>query len=104
MIIFVLDRRSEIGPRRALGNARGHVRVQFLADAVLHALIRGAVGVGSGVLATAVYASAKHEVVFIPAVAWGGGVGSAILIGTVVGQWTAQRAARMSPTQALWSM
>jgi putative ABC transport system permease protein len=104
MIISVLERRSEIGLRRALGATRGHIRVQFLAEAVLLALIGGAVGVGMGALSTAVYATTKHEVVVIPALAWGGGIGSAILIGAVAGLWPALRAARMSPTQALWSM
>ncbi|MHB1929126.1 MAG: ABC transporter permease [Acidimicrobiales bacterium] len=104
MIISVLERRSEIGLRRALGATRGHIRVQFLAEAVLLALIGGAAGVGAGALSTAIYASTKHELVVIPAIAWGGGIGAAILIGAVAGLWPALRAARMSPTQALWSM
>jgi putative ABC transport system permease protein len=104
MIISVLERRSEIGLRRALGATKGHIRVQFLAEAVLLAFIGGAAGVGAGALSTAIYASTKHELVVIPAVAWGGGMGSAILIGAIAGLWPALRAARMSPTQALWSM
>ena len=104
MIISVLERRSEIGLRRALGATRGHIRVQFLAEAVLLALIGGAFGVGAGALSTAIYASTKHELVVIPALAWGGGMGAAILIGAIAGLWPALRAARMSPTQALWSM
>ncbi len=104
MIISVLERRSEIGLRRALGATRGHIRMQFLAEAVLLALVGGGAGVGAGALLTALYASAKHELVVIPALAWGGGIGAAILIGAVAGLWPALRAARMSPTQALWSM
>jgi putative ABC transport system permease protein len=104
MIISVLERRSEIGLRRALGATRGHIRVQFLAEAVFLALIGGAAGVGVGALSTAVYAHARHELTVIPTIAWGGGIGAAILIGAVAGLWPALRAARMSPTQALWSM
>jgi putative ABC transport system permease protein len=104
MIISVLERRSEIGLRRALGATRGHIRVQFLAEAVLLALIGGAIGVGAGALATAVYASTKHELVVIPALAWAGGSCVAVLIGAVTGLWPALRAARVSPTQALWSL
>jgi putative ABC transport system permease protein len=104
MIISVLERRSEIGLRRALGATRGHIRVQFFAEAVLLSLIGGAFGVGAGALSTAVYASTKHELVVIPALAWGGGLGAAILIGAIAGLWPAIRAARMSPTRALWSM
>ena len=104
MIISVLERRSEIGLRRALGATRGHIRIQFLSEAVLLALIGGVAGVATGVLSTAIYASTKHELVVIPAVAWAGGIGAAILIGAVAGLWPAQRASRMSPTEALWSM
>lgn len=104
MIISVLERRSEIGLRRALGATRGHIRVQFLAEAVLLALIGGAAGVGAGALSTDIYARAKHELVVIPALAWGGGIGAAILIGAVAGLWPALRAARLSPTDALWSI
>jgi putative ABC transport system permease protein len=104
MIISVLERRSEIGLRRALGATKGQIRTQFLSEAVLLALIGGAVGVGIGALATALYASAKHESVVIPTLAWAGGIGAAILIGGVAGLWPALRAARLSPTQALWSM
>jgi hypothetical protein len=55
-------------------------------------------------LSTTIYANAKHELVVIPALAWGSGIGAAILIGAVAGLWPALRAARTSPTQALWSM
>jgi putative ABC transport system permease protein len=104
MIISVLERRSEIGLRRALGATRGHIRAQFLAEAVVLALIGGAAGVSAGALSTATYATTKHELVVIPALAWGGGISAAVLIGAIAGLSPALRAARMSPTQALWSM
>jgi putative ABC transport system permease protein len=104
MVISVLERRSEIGLRRALGATKGHIRIQFLAEAVLLALIGGTAGVGTGAAATAIYASTKHELVVIPVLAWAGGIVAAILIGGVAGLWPALRAARMSPTEALWSM
>jgi putative ABC transport system permease protein len=104
MVISVLERRSEIGLRRALGATKGHIRIQFLSEAILLALIGGVAGVGAGALSTAVYAHTKHELVVIPVLAWGGGLGAALLIGAVAGLWPALRAARMSPTQALWSM
>ena len=104
MIISILERRSEIGLRRSLGATKGHIRTQFLLEAVLLALIGGAAGVGAGALSTAIYASANHELIVIPAIAWAGGIGAAIAIGAIAGLWPALRAARMSPTQALWSM
>jgi putative ABC transport system permease protein len=104
MIISVLERRSEIGLRRALGASKGDIRVQFLAEAVLLAFIGGAAGVGAGALSTAVYASAKHESIVIPPEAWAGGLAAALLIGALAGLLPAIRAARLSPTQALWSI
>jgi putative ABC transport system permease protein len=101
MVISVLERRSEIGLRRALGATKGNVRTQFLAEAILLALLGGAVGVGLGALATAIYASTKGWAVVIPVLAWAGGLGAAVLIGAVAGLLPALRAARMSPTEAL---
>jgi putative ABC transport system permease protein len=104
MVIAVLERRSEIGLRRALGATRGHIRIQFLSEAVALALAGGAAGVLAGAAATAVYASTKGWAVVIPAQAWAGGIGAAVVIGAGAGLLPALRAARMSPTQALWSV
>jgi putative ABC transport system permease protein len=101
MIISVLERRSEIGLRRALGATRGQIRMQFLSEAILLALLGGAVGVAMGGLATVVYAHTKHWAVVIPTEAWAGGIASAILIGAIAGLMPAIRAARLSPTDAL---
>ena len=104
MVISVLERRSEIGLRRALGATKGHVRLQFMAEAILLSLLGGALGVGAGAVSTAVYASTKSWQVVVPPLAWAGGFGAAILIGAVAGLMPALRAARMSPTAALWSV
>lgn len=104
MIISVLERRQEIGLRRALGATRGQIRIQFLAEAILLALAGGAAGDIAGGIATAVYAHAKGWPIVIPAEAWAGGLGAALLIGAVAGLLPAIRAARLSPTQALWTL
>ena len=104
MVISVLERRSEIGLRRALGATKGHIRIQFLSEAILLALTGGVVGVAAGVLATVIYSRAKGWTVVIPAEAWAGGLGAAVLIGALAGLWPALRAARLSPTQALWTL
>jgi putative ABC transport system permease protein len=101
MIISVLERRSEIGLRRALGATKSQIRTQFLAESILLAVIGGIVGVLAGATATAVYASSKSWAVVIPAQAWTGGIASAILIGAVAGLLPAVRASRMPPTVAL---
>ena len=104
MVISVLERRSEIGLRRALGATKGHIRVQFLAEAILLSLTGGIAGIAAGAAAVAVYAHAKGWATVIPPLAWAGGLAAAILIGAAAGLVPALRAARLSPTQALWSL
>ncbi len=104
MVISVLERRSEIGLRRALGATKGHIRIQFLSEAVLLGLLGGVVGVAVGAVSTAVYAHTKHWATVIPTEAWGGGIAASLIIGAIAGLIPALRAARLSPTQALWSV
>jgi putative ABC transport system permease protein len=101
MLISVLERRSEIGLRRALGATKGHIRTQFLSEAILLAVLGGAVGVTLGILATAVYAHTKNWTTVIPTLAWAGGLAAAMAIGAIAGLLPAMRAARLSPTDAL---
>ena len=101
MVISVLERRSEIGLRRALGATRRHVGEQFLAEAVLLSLLGGLAGTILGVSATAVYAVTQHWSVLIPPLAVYGGIGAALAIGAIAGLYPALRAARLSPTEAL---
>jgi len=104
MVISVLERRSEIGLRRALGATQGHIRTQFLAEAITLALAGGLTGIGAGALATAAYAHAKGWAIVIPAQAWAGGLAATIAIGALAGLLPALRAARLNPTQALWTL
>jgi putative ABC transport system permease protein len=104
MVISVLERRQEIGLRRGLGATKGQIRTQFLAEAVLLGLAGGAAGVILGAASTAIYARAKGWAIVIPTEAWAGGLAAAILIGALAGLLPAIRAARLSPTQALWSI
>jgi putative ABC transport system permease protein len=81
MLIGVLERRSEIGLRRALGATKGHIRIQFLTEAILLALLGGAVG---GAAATGVYAHTKRWAFVIPTLAWAGGLAAALFIGAIL--------------------
>jgi len=101
MVISVLERRSEIGLRRALGATRAHVSIQFLAEALLLSALGGLAGavIGSGV--TAVYDLIRGWDVLVPYTGVAGGFAAAVLIGAVAGLYPAARASRLSPTEAL---
>ncbi len=101
MVISVIERRGEIGLRRALGATRRHIASQFLGEALLLALMGGVGGVIVGITATAVYANVKGWSLIVPSIAIVGGLGAALLIGGVAGLYPATRAARLSPTEAL---
>lgn len=97
VVISVLERRAEIGLRRALGATKRHIAVQFLGEALLLSAIGGVAGVALGHAATAVWASHRGWEVLVPQVA----MLRDILIGTLGGFYPAIRAARMSPTEVL---
>jgi putative ABC transport system permease protein len=101
MVISVLERRSEIGLRRALGATKRHISVQFLTESLLLAALGGVVGAVIGVLVTAGYALTRGWAISIPAYAPIGGLFASLLIGGVAGLYPAVRAARLSPTEAL---
>jgi putative ABC transport system permease protein len=101
MVISVLERRSEIGLRRALGATRVHIGVQFLTESILLSALGGLAGIAIGALITAAYASGQGWSIVVPPVAVSGGIAAAILTGAVAGLYPALRAARLSPTDAL---
>ncbi|HVF53079.1 MAG TPA: ABC transporter permease [Actinomycetota bacterium] len=101
MVISVLERRSEIGLRRALGATKGHLRVQFLTEAVAVAVLGGVGGAAVGTIATYLYSSQRGWQPTVPVEALAGAVGIAVLVGALAGLYPAMRAARLSPTDAL---
>jgi putative ABC transport system permease protein len=104
MIISVLERRSEIGLRRALGARRRHIAAQFLAESLTLGTAGGIAGVILGVAVTAAYAFNDGLALRIPPVAVGGGIAAACLLGGFAGLYPAQRASRLPPTEALRSV
>jgi putative ABC transport system permease protein len=101
MVISVLERRSEIGLRRALGATRRHIAVQFLTESMLLGTMGGAAGALIGVLVTAGYDANRGWPVSMPAYAVGGALGCAVVIGALAGAYPALRGARVAPTTAL---
>jgi putative ABC transport system permease protein len=103
MVISVLERRTEIGLRRALGARRRHVAAQFLAESLLLCGLGGLAGIALGAAATTVYALSSGQPVVVPLNALAGGIGVALAVGAVAGAYPAIRAARLAPTEALRS-
>jgi putative ABC transport system permease protein len=104
MIISVLERRVEVGLRRALGATRTLIGAQFLVEAVMLAALGGLLGITIGALGTSLYAFTQGWLVSIPVQALGAGVAGAVGIGAFSGVYPALRAARLAPTEALRSV
>jgi len=104
MVISVLERRSEIGLRRALGATKGNVRNQFLAESLLLAGAGGVAGVVLGIIITLIYATTRNVQLVVPVSAVAGGIAISLLLGGIAGLYPAIRAARLSPTDALRSV
>jgi putative ABC transport system permease protein len=101
MVISVLERRGEIGLRRALGATKRHISTQFLTESALLAAFGSLVGLGLGAGATEVYAVAQHEPFVVPVYALVAAPAAGLLIGALAGLYPAGKAARLSPTEAL---
>ena len=101
MIISVIERRGEIGLRRALGATRRDIASQFLTESLMLSLIGGTAGAALGFAVTAAYAAAKNLPVALSLPAFGGGIAAALVIGVGAGVYPGLRAARLAPTEAL---
>jgi len=101
MVISVLERRAEVGLRRALGATRRQIRGQFLAESLLLSALGWAGGAVLGIAATAAYANTQRWPVVVPAWATAGGLAATLVIGALAGLLPAVRASRLSPTEAL---
>lgn len=101
MVIAVLERRNEIGLRRALGATRRHISLQFAAEAVMLAGAGGAVGAALGAIATVAFAAARHWHAVVSAPSLGAAVGVALAVGAAAGLYPAVRPAQLPPAEAL---
>ncbi|HMG40522.1 MAG TPA: ABC transporter permease [Acidimicrobiales bacterium] len=101
MVISVLERRAEIGVRRALGATRRHIRLQFLVESMLLAGLGGVAGVALGAGITALYANSQGWMFSVPQAALLGGVAASLAVGALAGLYPAARASRLAPAEAV---
>ncbi|MER5930919.1 ABC transporter permease [Streptomyces sp. NPDC002054] len=101
MVISVLERRQEIGLRRAIGATRGAIRLQFLTESLLLSALGGVAGAVLGAAATVAFARAQGWTAVVPVWSLTGGLGATLVIGVVAGLYPAIRASRLHPTVAL---
>lgn len=101
MVISVLERRGEIGLRRAIGATRGHIRAQFVIESATLAAMGGVLGAAFGAIITWTYARQQGWTVEIPLEGLGAGVAAALAIGALAGLYPASKAARLDPAEAV---
>lgn len=101
MVVSVLERRLEIGTRRALGAGKRHIAAQFLVESALMSAIGGIGGLALGVGATALYATQQGWLVSVPTTVLVAGFGLSVVIGILAGVQPAVRAAGIDPAEAV---
>ncbi|MFC7244802.1 ABC transporter permease [Catellatospora aurea] len=100
-LVSVLERRPEIGLRRAIGASRSAVAGQFLVESGLLGLVGGILGTVVAVDAAVAVALVKQWVVVLDPVLLGGGPLLGLLVGTAAGVYPAWKASRVEPAASL---
>lgn len=101
MVVAVIERRGEIGLRRALGARRRDVAGQFIAEAMLLSLIGGLIGVALGILGTGVYSALTGQLFRLDPLTLLAAPVLALGVGALAGMLPAWRASGLTPAEAL---
>lgn len=101
MLVTVTERTREIGLLKAIGARRRDILLQFLVESMVLTLVGGIVGMSLGIgLAFIITMVANIPFVLSPG-AISAAVGVSSAVGIVFGYYPAQKAAKMSPIDAL---
>lgn len=103
MVVSVMERRGEIGLRRALGARSTQMVAQFLTESTVLSFLGACGGVILGVAAALGFSTLTGTPIRIPLEVAGLGLGVALVVGALAGLQPAAKAARMPPVEALRS-
>jgi putative ABC transport system permease protein len=101
MLVSVSERTREIGLRKAVGATNKDIRLQFLIESCVIAGVGGLVGVGLGALAATIIGGVLGTSAVITPQSVIASVSVAAGTGLFFGLWPAQKAAQLSPIEAL---
>jgi len=101
MVVAVMERRGEIGLRRALGARTGQIGLQFVLEAAVIGLFGGLIGVALGAYAVFLYTAYRGITFSIPLWVMVVGPIMAAVVGILAGLYPSLKAARQPPTTAL---
>jgi putative ABC transport system permease protein len=101
MLVSVTERTREIGLRMAVGARRRDILFQFLVEAVTLSLIGGLIGVGIGIVASALIANLAGWPTLIEPLTLVVAFGFSGAVGVFFGFYPARKAARLDPIVAL---
>ncbi len=103
MLVTVTERTREIGLRMSIGASKRAILMQFLTESVLISIAGGLVGILLGVAMPLAAMLALEGALDIQISPWSIGIAfsTSFLVGLLAGLLPAQRAAQLSPTEAL---
>ena len=101
MLVTVTERTKEIGLRKALGAEKKTIIWQFLAEAIVLTLLGGIIGMVIGIILSLIVSSLMNLPFTVSVGSIFLAIGVSAVIGIVFGWFPAQKAASMSPIEAL---